>query len=230
MLRPHSASTLNPSALRDVDGLRVDGSTCSARSGSLSPIVRHKIMTRIGVLAALIAIVFGPLYTDPQYNWLHHTVSELAAQNTRNAWVMQIGLSALGIGIAVDFLRHRHPADIPFVAFGLFVTLSALFPHRPFVEGRAFSEALDLIHSVCASLTGLSAVLGFVVRCIVEKQLQKKWVYASLAVMYTVLPLMMTIYPSLAGVFQRVIFGSFFVWAVMDYPKTKMPNNYLQRA
>lgn len=181
-------------------------------------LIIHWPITRLAVLVALVAILLGPWYTDPGYNWVRHSVSELAAQHTRNAWVMQIGLFALGAGVAVDFLRSRHPADLPFLAFGIFIAASAFVPHRPFVEGQSFNRALDIGHSVLASLAGFSAVLGFIVRSIAARQPLRKGIYVSIAAAYTVLPLMMAIYPPTAGVFQRTIFLSFSLWAVVDYP------------
>ena len=179
-------------------------------------------MTRIVVLIALVGIVLGPWYTEAEYNWVKHTISELAAQNTRNAWVMQIGLVALGVGILIDFFRKRNPVDIPFAAFGVFIALTGFLPHRPIVEDRPYNTMLDFLHSVFAFLTGLSAILGFVVRWIDEVNIPNKVIYFSLAILYTVLSFLMTIFPECTGVFQRIIFGTFLIWAFFDFPRKKM--------
>lgn len=134
------------------------------------------------------------------------------------------GLLLPSMGIVIGFFGERRRADVPFLAFGIFVALSAVFPHRPFVEGRAFSETTDMIHSVVSFLTGLSAVVGFIVRFVVDRNTWKRVIYLSLVVLYTILPLMMVFFPTLEGALQRVIFGSFFVWAVMDYPREERPN------
>ena len=38
-----------------------------------------------------LAILAGPLYTDPGYEWIRHSVSELAGQATSIAWVLTLG-------------------------------------------------------------------------------------------------------------------------------------------
>ena len=191
----------------------------SARS--VDPPARGNATTRLGVVVAFAAIALGPLYTDPGYSWMRNAVSELAGQETRNAWVMQVGLFAVGAGIVIDFLRSRHRADLPLLLFGIFIALTAVFPHRPFVEGRPFNETLDTLHSIFATLTGLAAVTGAIVRMAVDVRPPRKWLYATLATAYTVLPMMMTFIPSLTGVFQRLIFGSFFVWVSLDFPRRR---------
>jgi hypothetical protein len=186
----------------------------------LSMPARHLLSpTRAGVVVAFVTILAGPLYSEPEYDWLRHSVSELAAQNTRNAWIMKVGLFAFGAGVFIDYLRNRRLQDIPFAAFGVFIAVSAFFSHKPFVEGRAVSQSLDTAHSILATLAGFSAVLGFVVRFLSERQLGRRFVYVGLSVAYTLLPLLMVAYPQAAGAFQRVIFGSFFIWAWVDSPQ-----------
>jgi hypothetical protein len=179
---------------------------------------RRLSFSRLGILLASLAILLGPFYSEPDYAWFSHTVSELAAQNTRNAWVMQAGLFVLGAGILVDYLRSRQPRDIPFAIFGLFIALSAIFPHKPFIDGRSFSGDIDFVHSIFASFAGVAAVVGFILRFVNEERRGVKVIYLTLSVAYTILPGMMVVYPSLAGAFQRMIFFSFFIWAWFDFP------------
>lgn len=178
-------------------------------------------MTRIGVLFILFTILLGPLYTEVEYEWFKNSISELAAQNTKNAWIMRTGLIALGAVLIIDYFRNKHLTDLPFAAFGLFIALSAVFPHRPYVPGREFNETVDSIHSILANLTGFSAVLGFILKWIGDTVIKRKILYLSLAIIYTVLPLMMIVFPEAHGFFQRIIFFSFFVWAWCDFPSKK---------
>lgn len=46
----------------------------------------------------------------------------------------------------------------------------------------------------------------------------RKLVYASIAGLYTVLPMGMFAIPELQGLFQRIIFGSFILWVLIDNP------------
>lgn len=174
-------------------------------------------LLRAAIAIAAAAILMGPQYTEVGYDWRIHSVSELAGQATRNAWVMRTGLIALGVGVTAGFFDRRSLVDAPFLVFGLAMIGVGLAPHRPFVAERAYSETLDAAHSVFASLAGLAAVAGFVARGVAVKR-ARRLVYFALAGAYTILPLMMWLDPGAEGVYQRVTFGSFLVWAWFDYP------------
>lgn len=103
-----------------------------------------------------------------------------------------------------------------FLSFGFFIALSAVLPHKPFIEGRPCSELLDQLHGACASLGRLSAVAGFVLKAVRSATWPVKSVYASIAAAYTMLPLAMFAIPAYQGVFQRIIFGSFILWVLIE--------------
>lgn len=65
-------------------------------SGSTEAAVGHRLAIRAGAVICLVAFLAGPLYTEPGYDWVRHSISELAAQNTANAWIMRLGLFCLG--------------------------------------------------------------------------------------------------------------------------------------
>jgi putative copper export protein len=175
-------------------------------------------MIRAGVIVCLFAIALGPLYTEAGYDWTRHSVSELAAQNTGNAWIMRLGLFSLGSATVFGYFRERGKFNIFFLSFGFFIALSALLSHKPIIEGRPYSELLDQLHSACASLAGFSAVAGFVLKAVQTKAWRRKLTYASIATAYTILPLGMFELPEYQGVFQRIIFGSFILWVLIDNP------------
>lgn len=170
------------------------------------------------VIFAILAITFGPFYTEPGYSWIRHSISELAAQNTRNAWIMQAGLVLLGIGILVDFARTRNRYDLPFVFFAVAIILAGVFPHKPITDGVPFSESLDWWHSLFSGLTGFTATIAALVRIFATKNILRRTSYFSLIIVYTVLPMLMFNLPSYEGIFQRIIFASFFVLVAVDYP------------
>lgn len=171
-----------------------------------------------GVIVCLLAILFGPIYTEAGYDWVRHSVSELAAQNTDNAWVMRLGLASLGSAAILGYFQERARFNIFFLVFGLLIALSALLPHKPFIEDRPYSELLDWLHSACASLGGFSAVAGFVLETFRSKPFHRKLIYGTIALSYTVLPLAMFAVPDYQGVFQRIIFVSFIFWVLIDRP------------
>jgi len=171
-----------------------------------------------GVVIAILAITLGPLYTAPGYDWLRHSVSELAAQNTRNAWIMQTSLVLIGVGILIDFYRSRQTVDIPLAVFAVAIILTGVFPHKPITDGVVYSESLDWWHSVFSGVTGFSAVVASLVRFFATRDIKRKTVYFTLVLLYTVLPMAMFNLPAYEGVFQRIIFGSFFTLVLLDFP------------
>ncbi|MFQ6006805.1 MAG: DUF998 domain-containing protein [Woeseia sp.] len=116
--------------------------------------VRYRIIIRAGALVFLIAVLAGPLYTEPGYDWVRHSIGELAAQNTRNAWIMRFGLFCLGAATVLGYFRERSRFNVFFLFFGLTVGLSAFLPHKPFTVGRPFPDLLDQWHSAFATLGG----------------------------------------------------------------------------
>lgn len=164
----------------------------------------------------LISIIFGPWYSEPGYDWLRHSISELAAQHTDNAWVMRLGLFSLGSGVILGFRSDRAKYNVLFLCFGVFIALSALFPHKPFIPGRPYSQTLDFAHSLCASIGGFSAVLGFVVLALRAETGARRAIYVTFATAYTVLPMAMLAFADLQGLFQRTIFISFIAWVMID--------------
>lgn len=172
---------------------------------------------RITAVFCLLTILLGSVYTEPGYDWIRHSISELAGQNTGNAWVMRLGLLGLGLGAAWGYLTRRSKYNIFFLVFGVFIVLAALFPHRPFVEGRAYSALIDDVHSVCSTIAGMSAVGGFLLLAIRATSTGRKLMYAALAAAYTILPLGMVVVPSVHGLLQRLIFGSFIAWSLLDH-------------
>ena len=172
-------------------------------------------MIRVLVVFCAVTIVAGPWYTDPGYDWLRHSVSELAGQSTTNAWIMRAGLAALGASAMIAFATLRERFNAFFLVFGLCITLSAVFPHRPFVPGIAYSETLDDLHSLFASLGGFAAVLAFAFSAGRPGPLGPRLSAGILALFYTVLPAAMFAFPEFQGLFQRIIFASFIAWMLV---------------
>ena len=172
-------------------------------------------MIRLLVIGCAIAIVCGPWYTDPGYDWLRHSVSELAGQATANAWIMRAGLGALGASAVIAFATLRERFNAFFLVFGLCIALSAVFPHRPFTPGVAYSQTLDGLHSLFASLGGFAAVLAFAFTAGRPGPRRARLAAAILALLYTALPAAMFAWPAFQGIFQRIIFATFIVWMLV---------------
>jgi len=172
-------------------------------------------MIRAGAITCALAILFGPLYTAPGYDWVRHSVSELAGQATANAWIMRLGLAALGVSAMAAFVANRERFNGFFLLFGLCILLTAIFPHKPFFDGQEYSQALDQWHSLFASLGGFAAVLAFAFVAGRPGASPTRIGAGVLAALYTGLSAAMFYWPAYQGVFQRVIFGTFIAWMLV---------------
>lgn len=173
------------------------------------------LVVRGAVITCGLAVLFGPLYTDAGYDWIRHSVSELAGQRTANAWIMRGGLLALGLASIVGYFRFRSRYNAFLLVFGISIAMTGLFPHRPFDTQLEYSELLDRIHSAFASLGGFFAVLGFIFRATQATSATEKIASVMLATLYTLLSAAMFYWPVYQGAFQRVIFGTFIAWVIV---------------
>lgn len=178
------------------------------------------MLVKTALVICALTILSGPFYTEPGYSVISHSISELAGQDTQNAWIMRLGLIALGGAAIAGFLRKPNRLNLSFLIFGICMVLTAAFPHKPFVENRPYSVTLDNLHSVFASLGGFSAVMGFILLGVNKPGLKGKILYFSVAAAYTVLPMLMFAWPVYQGIFQRLIFTIFIVWSFLEYPVT----------
>jgi len=55
-------------------------------------------------------------------------------------------------------------------------------------------------------------------KAVQSKSDARKLVYASIAGLYTVLPIGMFAIPEFQGLFQRIVFGNFILWVLIDNP------------
>ncbi|MBK8183203.1 MAG: DUF998 domain-containing protein [Candidatus Competibacteraceae bacterium] len=83
---------------------------------------------KFGILTFAATILLGPLYTVEGYSVTANTISELGAQRTPNNVVAIIGFVAFGLGIAIEWLRHRSWVTTPFLLFGIFIAALSVCP------------------------------------------------------------------------------------------------------
>jgi hypothetical protein len=178
--------------------------------------------TLIGALIAAAAMAIGPAFNVEGYSSMHHSTSELGAQDTQGAWIMNAGFIAFGAGVLTDALRGFRGAYIPaalFAVFGAAMILTGIFSHRPIDPDAAYSVLEDDLHSVFSSIVGAAFAFGVLTFMYVRRDLgpaAAHWVAVAAA---TLLPLGMYFYPSIEGVLQRLMFFVSFVWLACFLPR-----------
>jgi hypothetical protein len=122
-------------------------------------------------------------------------------------------------GLIIDGLcRFRAPAA-PFMAFGLFMALSGLFGHTPIADSVPFDELEHRLHSLLATLAGVSITAGLAWHALRTPRRGQRAAALALAVLCVVLPLSMLNFPAYQGLIQRVMYLLVFAWLWHFYPR-----------
>jgi hypothetical membrane protein len=120
------------------------------------------------------ALVIAQAVAPPEYRWLDHTVSELAAQGYPLAWIMRLGLIGFGALLAVGLVRSmtgRRAAsgpDLLLTIYAVAILGSGLVSTAPFVPGTPHSTVEAYWHSVLASAAGFAISASIVWRLLSE--------------------------------------------------------------
>ena len=177
--------------------------------------------TALGVFIIFSAIVFGPLFAHPGFNWVANTTSQQAGQMVQGAWLMRLGFVAFGLGVLLDALpdlRRGQYENGLFVFFGVSMVLVAVFSHKPLDPTLFFDATDDFLHSVFATLMGFAYGIGVAWRMVRMRQ-KLDIVFSAIAAMSSIiLPLAMWQLPEIAGLLQRLMFFISFVWLVLYLP------------
>jgi hypothetical protein len=177
---------------------------------------------RAGVFAALFAsailLLLSPLAIGNDYSVLSHTTSEAAAQATPGAWVARSGFLLFGLSVVgLSIVQRKWSSTARWIhrAFGVLMVAAAVYSHRPFVEGVAFDQVEDALHSVAATGMGFAFAAGVLV--VGWSRIPRWRVFDMIALAAALLiPLGMAVIGDWAGLLQRVMFAIAYIWYGME--------------
>ncbi len=99
---------------------------------------------------------------------IRHTTSQLGAQMTPNAWVMNTVFFLLGAACIIEswfYLKKYWFQKILLTIFGLSLIFTAIYQHAPVNLDLAYDLREDQLHSFFASVVGFSFTI-FVIKCL----------------------------------------------------------------
>lgn len=172
---------------------------------------------RAALLLGAACWALAPLAMPPGYVPWRHTLSELAAQGLAHAGLARAGLWLWGVAGLCAALRCR-PANpllrLGLAGFGLCMAGAAVWSHRPWLAGVAYSAQEDQWHSAASAMAGTCIVLALSTyhlgRC---WQARKPDAIAWLAWGSAwICPLLMLLHPAAAGAWQRAMFMAVGLW------------------
>jgi hypothetical protein len=165
--------------------------------------------------SSALALAMAPAVLPRSYSWVENTTSEAAGQGVPGAWLARSGfvLFGAGVGLVVRCRRDRwNPvAVVAHAGFAVSMVAVAVVPSRSWT-GAPYDARPDLLHSVAATAMGFCFVIGVVALMGEGRRPGRRWGDAVAVGAAIVLPLAMTVWPSSAGVSQRLMFLVAYLW------------------
>ena len=165
-----------------------------------------------------LGLALAPLLMPDSYSWVSHTTSESAAQGVSGAWLARLGFLMFGLAVlwltAFSGARWGRWGTFFHGMFGVLMTATAAFSHRPFTPGIMFDRTEDLLHSVTATAMGFAFAAG-VVAVMVHRPgrlTSRRALDVAALVASVIIPLGMAAWSGSAGLLQRSMFLVAYLW------------------
>jgi hypothetical membrane protein len=165
----------------------------------------------------LVIMLILPIYSTPEYSIISNTLSQLGAQNTPNAWIMNFSFVSLGIGSIIAGWRYFEGfafQRVFLVILGISLSLAAFFNHAPVNTLLEYKISEDGWHSYFLFTAGLTFIILTVSSAfIIEKQTDRMLAIAT-GISAIFLSLLMSEAAPMAGIWQRLFFIISFGWMI----------------
>jgi len=176
--------------------------------------------TGVIVLLALsaLAILLAPFVVFPTYSWKSNVISQSAGQGIDGAWVARTGFLLFGFAVLrlATSLRSvwARGTYLCHMAFGVFMVSAAAFSERPWLPYIPFDTFEDFLHSVTATGMGFAFTLGVLTRFVQRGRAGESGRRLDIIALgaAVALPLLGWLWPSYAGLAQRVMFLIAYLW------------------
>lgn len=176
----------------------------------------------------LVIVMFVlPFYSAESYSILKHTLSELGAQSTPNAWIMNVTFYLVGAACILEAWLHLGNFwfhKIVLSIFGVSLIFVGIFHHAPIAEGVSFDVRQDNLHSIFASIVGFTFIMYAIASAFIEKEGKQRVIDIIVGVTASLLSLLMLLLPDFAGIWQRVMFILAFIWLIFMLERMRIFN------
>ena len=161
-------------------------------------------------------VALAPFAMPDAYSWRSNAISESAAQGLPGAWITRLGfvcfgLAVLGLTVSNACLWNRG-AIWMHTAFGVFMTCTAAFSHRPWLADVPYDPVEDFLHSLTATGMGFAFAFGVLLRLLQRIRWRERGFDAVALAAATLLPMTMAALPAWAGLLQRLMFLTAYAW------------------
>jgi len=182
---------------------------------------RRKIILLTGAyILMLLAMFILPLLMVPDHSMIRNTLSDLGAQYSAGAWIMNSIFVALAFSSVLSgwecfegFVFHR----IILILFGVSLILSAFYNHAPVNPEIHYNIREDGWHLYFACTTWITFILlAFSTSLMLEKQTDRLLALIT-GISAVLLSLLASEADRTAGIWQRLLFIISFGWMIYTY-------------
>lgn len=177
-------------------------------------------MNIIAVIFLTIIILIAHWISPDNYIWSRDSISELAAQKYTYAWLMRLGFIGFGSMIfigsvwkVVNSPKRNWPHSLVAI-YGLAILISGIFPTAPITAGTLYSIRQSEMHSLMATLAGISISLAMLAFTFTDPLPGRKAIHLSALILTVILSGSFAILGSIAGVLQRLLYLIGFAWLI----------------
>jgi hypothetical protein len=177
-----------------------------------------KLVIQVCLVTSALLLAIAPAFLGADYDWLTHTTSESAAQNTERAWIARTAFALYGAAILMLSFSSPPPSRLRYLPFAASMLLVAIWSHRPYLSGRTFDPVEDSLHSVAATLVGISFVVAVISSLLAGKGRPRTVVALDVSAILAsaVIPLIMANADYIRGLAQRTMFLMSYVWFIVE--------------
>ncbi|HXK72076.1 MAG TPA: DUF998 domain-containing protein [Clostridia bacterium] len=175
-------------------------------------------------LLLFIVMLALPFFSAESYSIIKNTTSQLGAQNTVNAWIMNVTFIIVGVSCIAEAWLHLKQfwfQKIVLSIFGLGLIFTGLFSHAPITDTVVFNPIEDQLHSVFASAVGFSFIIYAISSAFIENKKTSRILDLSVGLSTAALSLLMLFYPDFLGIWQRTMFIISFIWLIFMLERIK---------
>jgi hypothetical membrane protein len=179
----------------------------------------------VAVSYFVVMIIVAHFFAPPGYILKRNTISELGSQGHTYKWIMQAGFIGFGILLAGGLvLKSRtlgrvNPPDILILFYGLSILMTGIFCAAPINNSLAYSAKEAQLHSIFATVAGISLSLGILWYLIAASSTPERIYHLVFLVLVIGLSMLFGLaengtLPVGQGIVQRVMYLAAFIWLV----------------
>jgi len=168
----------------------------------------------------LLVMFILPFYSAPEYSIISNTLSQLGAQNTPHAWIMNFTFVSLGTSSIIAGWKYYEGFAFQrlfLVLFGISLTLAAFFNHSPVNTLIQHKIPEDGWHSYFIFTNTLTFIFLTVSSAFILEEQRDRIFTSTTGVSVILLSVLMSEVSSAAGVWQRLLFIISFGWMIYNY-------------